>query len=141
MIHERKTILFVDDEPWLQEALMEYLRAEGFECVSVSDMTEAWRYIKENEVSVLVSDIMMPPGDSFGDVDSFAAGFRLVDKVRKEHPDIGVVCLSVIGDQKKINALKNKGVLYLRKGETPLDNAVRLIRARALGYIRYGEKE
>lgn len=141
MIQERKTILFVDDEPWLQEALIESLLADGFDCISTSDMTEAWGYLKQGEVSVLVSDIMMPPGDSFSDVDSSGAGFSLVDKVCEEYPNVSIICLSVIGDQKLINILKKKGVLYLRKGETPLETAVNLIKSRATGYVRYGERK
>jgi hypothetical protein len=46
-------------------------------------------------------------------------------------PDLPIVCLSVIGDQRKINYLKGMNTRYLRKGETPLERAVQVIRSAA----------
>ncbi len=137
MITPRFTILFVDDEPWLSEALRLKLEARDFDCVSKSDMSEAWDYLENNKVTVLVTDIMMPAGDSFPDIDSSETGFHFVRKVRKSFPDTSIICLSVIGDQKKINELKRIGVLYLRKGETPLSTAAKLIESKATGLISY----
>jgi DNA-binding NarL/FixJ family response regulator len=90
-------------------------------------------YLRNHKVSVLVSDIMMPSGDAFSEIDSSETGLHLVAKVRREFPDVSVICLSVIGDQSKIQKLKKQGVLYLRKGETPLDTAARLIESKATG--------
>jgi CheY-like chemotaxis protein len=133
------TILFVDDEPSSTYALRLLMEAKGFRCECITNMTDAMEYLQKHKVSVLVSDIMMPSGDVFPEIDSSKTGFHFVAKVRCEFPDIGVICLSVIGDQSKIQKLKRQGVLYLRKGETPLDTAARLIESKATGVIRYGE--
>ncbi len=127
------TILLVDDEPSLSEALKASLEARNLHCVSKSDMSSALEYIELNKVSVLVTDIMMPAGDSFPGVDSSETGFYFVSLVRKKWPEISIICLSVIGDQNKINKLKKQNVLYLRKGETPLGTAVNLIESKARG--------
>lgn len=132
-----RTILFVDDEPASIQVLRMLLEARDYECVCRRDMTSALNYLRSNKVSVLVSDIMMPTGPDFPEIDSSEAGFHLVSMVRKEFPLLGIICLSVIGDQGKINALKRKKVLYLRKGETPLDTAVRLIESKATGVISF----
>jgi CheY-like chemotaxis protein len=131
------TILFVDDEPWSTEALRTLLEAKGFRCVSLTDMTTAIEFLQKELVSVLVSDIMMPGGDAYPDVDSSEGGFHFVAKVRQDFPDISVICLSVIGDQSKISSLKKQGVLYLRKGETPLSKAAMLIASKATGTVTY----
>lgn len=132
------TILFVDDEPVSTQALRMVLEAKGFRCVSLTDMTSAMDFLDQERVSALVSDVMMPSGEAFLEIDSSETGFHFVSEVRRRFPDVGIICLSVIGDQKKINKLKRQGVLYLRKGETPLGTAVRLIESKATGIISFG---
>lgn len=75
----------------------------------------------------------MPAGDDYPEVDSQNTGFFFVEKVRQQFKEVGIVCLSVIGDQDKIEWLKKQGALYLRKGETPLRNAVKLIISKDTG--------
>lgn len=131
------TILFVDDEPVSTEALRLLLEAKGFDCVSLTDMSAAMEFLRQWQVSVLVSDIMMPSGEAFPEIDSSETGFHFVSMVREEFPDVAIICLSVIGDQSKIEKLKKRGVLYLRKGETPLSTAARLIESKATGVSNY----
>jgi DNA-binding NarL/FixJ family response regulator len=133
MTTQSYTILFVDDEPWLSEPLRLSLEARGFNCLSTNNATDGWRLLEKHNIHVLVADIMMPAGEQFPQVESEVAGFHFVAAVRKTFPNVAVICLSVIGDQDKINDLKKQGVLYLRKGETPLDNARRLIESKATG--------
>ena len=113
------------------------LEAKGFRCESSRDMSSAMECLNRRNVAVLVSDIMMPSGKAFPEIDSSETGFHFVRRVRRDFPDVAVICLSVIGDQSKIQQLKKQGVLYLRKGETPLDTAARLIESKATGVSRY----
>ena len=53
--------------------------------------------------------------------------------IRNKYPDIQIICLSVIGDQEIIKSLKKKGILYIRKGETSLDVASKIIESKATG--------
>jgi CheY-like chemotaxis protein len=131
------TILFVDDEPVSTEPLRLLLSAKGFDCVSLTDMSAAMEFLREWEVSVLVSDIMMPSGEEFPEIDSSETGFHFVSMVREQFPEIRIICLSVIGDQTRIEKLRKRGVLYLRKGETPLSTAARLIESKATGVSNY----
>lgn len=123
--------LLIDDEPWFAEALRVGLEADGFECVAVTDMSSGLRYLQQHPVSVIVTDIMLPPGSDYPKVNSSETGFHLVRIVRERWPDVPIVCLSVIGDQHKINYLKQMHTRYLRKGETPLGRAVEVIRSAA----------
>jgi CheY-like chemotaxis protein len=83
------TILFVDDEPNSTIALRMLLEAKGFRCVSLTDMTNALQFLEKERVSVVVSDIMMPSGESFPEIDSSETGFHFVYKVRQKFPEIG----------------------------------------------------
>lgn len=131
------TILFADDEPWLNEALRLSLEAQGFKCISVTNMTEAVRILEAESVKVLVTDIMMPSGEDFPDVDPSSAGFSLVRLAQRKFPEVSLICLSVIGDPRKIAELKRQRVLYLRKGETTLETAIKLISSKATGRISF----
>lgn len=126
-------ILLVDDEPWLTQALLFSLEAAEFECVAATDVSEAMQIMRSRKVRALVTDIMMPGGADYPEIDSSDAGFHLIKLVRSAWRDVPIVCLSVIGDQKKINSLTRQGIRYLRKGETPLSTAVEVVTAVATG--------
>jgi CheY-like chemotaxis protein len=126
-----KTILFVDDEPWFHESLRFTLEAKGYECLYATDMTKALEMLDTHEVSVVVTDIMMPAGPKFPQIDSEETGFHLINKLRSEQPQIAVICLSVIGDETKIRPLRAMKIDYLRKGEVPLATVVQTIERAA----------
>lgn len=130
-------ILFADDEPWLSEALRLSLESRGYECISKRTATEAWRVIELENVDVVVTDIMMPGGELFSEVNSEETGFEFIKRIRQRWPRQAVICLSVVADSEKIQFLKRQNVLYLRKGETPLETALKLITSKATGRILF----
>ena len=130
-------LLFVDDEPWGTEALRLKLEGRGFICNVAEDMSTALKLLESEKHEVVVTDIMMPAGDDFPNIDSSETGIRFVSIVRSKHPDIQIICLSVIGDQEVIKSLKRNKALYLRKGETSLDAASKLIESKATGVVSF----
>lgn len=132
-----KRILLVDDEPGLAIALRYSLEAEHLDCEAVTDMSMALRYLESNSVTVLVTDIMMPPGCDFPNIDSSETGFHFISMVKRRWPGLPVICLSVIGDNAKIKSLMRQNVRFLRKGETPLETAVKVIKNAAFGSVTY----
>ena len=126
-------ILFADDEPWLSEALRLSIESRGYECISKRTATDAWQILEKGNIDVVVTDIMMPGGDLFAEVDSEETGFEFVRRIRARWPRQAVICLSVIADSQRIQSLKKQNILYLRKGETPLETAVKLIISKATG--------
>jgi CheY-like chemotaxis protein len=128
-----KVVLFVDDEPWFHESLRFALESKGFECHFRTDMTSALEFLKNNQVSVVVTDIMMPAGKDFPEVDSQETGFFFVKKLKTEMPEIRIICLSVIGDEAKIRSLRGLRIDYLRKGEVPLSTVIQSIEREAEG--------
>jgi two-component system response regulator SaeR len=131
-----KTILLVDDEPRLTDGLAAALESRGYECLNATSMTEGIKTLRNKTISVVVTDIMMPPGAAFPKIDSNESGFHLIEYVQANWPRTPIVCLSVVADQAKIRFLKRRGVRYLRKGETPLSTAVDVIIAAAEGRVR-----
>ena len=132
-----KKILFVDDEPWGHESLRYALESQGYECVTATDMSSAITALRAHDFSAVVTDIMMPGGPDYSNIDSQEVGFHFVELLREHWPRTPVICLSVIGDQIKIRGLKRKRVQYLRKGEVPLSTAVDVISRAATGRNSY----
>jgi len=125
------TVLFVDDEPWFHESIRITLESKGYECLSVTDMSAALDIMNVREVSVVVTDIMMPAGKDFPNIDSQETGFHLIKKLKAEWPQTAIVCLSVIGDEAKLRPLRSFRIEYLRKGEVPLATAIQTIERAA----------
>lgn len=126
-------ILLVDDEPGHIDALIASLESNGIECLVARNMTEGVEALQKHDVSAVVTDVMMPPGPSFSNVDANECGFQFIEHVQNNWPRLPIVCLSVIADQAKIRFLTRRRVRYLRKGETPLSTAVDVITAVAEG--------
>src|SRR5579863_2770267 len=97
-----KTILLVDDEPWLQESLRVALEARGYECLLATDMSSALDLLETRDIAVVVTDIMMPAGPKYPQIDSHDTGFHLINKIRAQWRDTPIVCLSVVGDEAKL---------------------------------------
>ena len=127
------TALLVDDEPGFIESLILSLESRELTCLSARNVTEGINILEQTQVNILVTDIMMPGGARFAEVDAAEAGFHLIDYVQEHWPKIPIVCLSVIGDQARIRLLKRRGIRYLRKGETPLSTAIEVIVSVARG--------
>lgn len=130
-------ILFVDDEPWGTEALRLKLESRGLICETTTNMSSALKLMDNEKFELVVTDIMMPAGEDFPDVESSKTGITFIKKIKQQHPDMLIICLSVIGDQQIITSLKKRGVLYLRKGETSLDVASKLIETKAKGMVSF----
>ncbi len=124
-------MLLVDDEPWFQRPLIAVLEHQDVVCVQVQCVEDALAYAREHHVQVLVTDIMMPAGSSYPRVDSTLAGYFLADEMRKLHPNIAIVFLSVISDTEKIRELKASGARYIQKGVLSLNRVVEIVKKAA----------
>ena len=60
-----KTVLVVDDEKDIRDLIAYNLTKEGFTVVSAADGNEALEKVKQNPISVIVLDIMMPGMDGY----------------------------------------------------------------------------
>lgn len=63
MTNEAKTILVVDDEELLRNALVFQFKREGFNVLSAENGKDAFELIKTNKIDAVVSDIQMPGGN------------------------------------------------------------------------------
>ena len=57
------TILVVDDEPYIKDALVDALRDEGYAVVAAEDGRAALEVVQQEVPSLVVMDVMMPRMD------------------------------------------------------------------------------
>lgn len=120
-------ILIVDDDNEIAEAIRFYLRGEGFECLIANDGIEALNIIRNNTVSLIIMDIMMPGLD----------GIQTTLKIREEH-NIPIIMLSAKSeDYDKIMGLNVGADDYVTKPFNPLELIAR-VRSQLRRYNQLG---
>ena len=87
-VPDRPYCLVVDDEPRLRQILMHLMRGDGFQCLEASNGVEALERLREQRVTLVLSDLRMPKMD----------GMELLRQVRASYPDTAVVMITAVAD-------------------------------------------
>ena len=98
----KKTLLLVDDEPSMLNALLRELRGEGYELLTAASGTEALQMLQTREVPVVLSDHRMPG----------MSGVEFLTQVRALWPDSVRMVLSGYADIEAITNAVNHGNIY-----------------------------
>jgi len=99
-------VLIVDDEPAICEILGQIMAREGYSVITRSDPCEALDVIREEEPTILLSDVRMPG----------MSGIELLERVREAHPNVGVLLITAVDDKETaITALKKGAYGYITK--------------------------
>lgn len=77
-------ILVVDDDALLRRTLTRFLKREGFRVSEATDGEEAWEFVQEHEVDVIITDVKMPR----------RTGIELLESLREEQSDIPVILIT-----------------------------------------------
>ena len=114
------TILIVDDEEPVRNAISRKLQAEGYKCVIAADGKEAlWKAFMQDFALVLL-DIKMP----------VMSGMEVLSRMITDHPDTGVVMITAVGDsQTAVEAMKQGAYDYVTKPFNLDDLVMRVERA------------
>ena len=125
----KKTILLVDDEADLREVLDISLSDTGYEVLTAENGAQALNILKENDISVVITDIKMPGID----------GIELLRKIKNKNPETEVIMLTGHGDlDLAIKSLKHKATDFITK---PInDDALEMALIRAFEKISMRQK-
>lgn len=100
------TVLVVEDDPSLREALCDTLGLAGYEVRSAADGREALRVLQEQGAALVVSDVRMQPMD----------GNELLRQVHVHWPRLPVLLMTAYGSiPQAVEAMHNGAVDYLVK--------------------------
>lgn len=127
---EQYTVLVVDDEKEIREAIEIYLKNEGMKVLQAQDGLEALRILKENQVHLIIMDIMMPKQD----------GIQTTFKVREEK-NIPIIMLSAKSeDTDKVLGLQVGADDYVTKPFNPIEFIAR-VKSQLRRYMKLGVYE
>lgn len=96
------TVLCVDDEINVLNALKRLFRKEGFRLMTTSSGADALRLLQDNPVHMIISDQRMPE----------MSGTELMAKVKESYPDVIRIILTGYTDVDTITESINKGHIY-----------------------------
>ncbi|MFZ2208427.1 MAG: sigma-54 dependent transcriptional regulator [Porticoccaceae bacterium] len=102
------SILVVEDDPTLREALCETLALAGYPVLAADDGAAALAVLarQPRQVSMILSDVQMAPLD----------GHALLQRVRGVHPELPVVLMTAYGTiEKAVTAMRDGASDYLVK--------------------------
>lgn len=121
-----KSILIVDDEPQILRLLSAILEDYGYHSVTAENVASAKEVLQELSVDLVLTDRDMP-GES---------GIDLIRYIKKQHPQTGVVMVTIIDDLEQAKEVLDLGIYgYITKPFTSnqvlitVENALRHHRA------------
>lgn len=97
-----KTLLIVDDEPNILQALRRILRKCGYEILTATSAREGFDLLANHRVQVILSDQRMPEMN----------GTEFLSRVRELYPDTIRIVLSGYTDLETITNAVNRGAIY-----------------------------
>jgi DNA-binding response OmpR family regulator len=125
MSNTDKTILIIEDEEPMLNALAAKFDKAGFKVVKAQDGEEGLKKGLENRPDIMMVDIIMPKLD----------GISLVKKVRIEGGEWGkevpIIMLTNLSDSESVSEAANYSVYdFLVKTDWRLDDVVRLVKQK-----------
>lgn len=104
-------ILFLEDEPTIQEVLTEYMKMQNYDVICAEDGEKAMRLLKEQHFDMAVLDIIVPK----------ISGLEVLDWIRKHKPEIAVIMLTALEDEKtQVQAFNLYADDYVIKPVSPI---------------------
>ena len=104
-MHEN--ILVVDDEETFREVLCSFLKEEGYEVSSAPNGPAALGIVRNQNISVVLSDIRMPGGMD---------GIEVLEKITQISPQTSVILITAYGTlETAVEALRKGAYDYILK--------------------------
>lgn len=82
-----ESVLVVEDDAALRDALTDTLRAAGITTLGASDASEALKLLGSEEIALVISDVQMPGPN----------GYELLSSIKRLRPDLPVVLMTAYG--------------------------------------------
>ena len=106
----KASVLVVEDDPALREALVDTLEIAGCEVLQADSAEAALTLLLESSVDMVVSDINMGAMDGLG----------LLKEIRRQYPQLPVLLITAYGSvTASVEAIRNGAVDYLVKPFAP----------------------
>jgi two-component system response regulator FlrC len=105
-----RTLLIVDDDPGLREAIMDTLLLSGYRCLSAENGESALRVLQRQTVDMVITDVQMPGMN----------GMDLLSVMAEKYSQIPVLLMTAYGNiEDAVAAMRTGAVDYLAKPFAP----------------------
>jgi two-component system response regulator FlrC len=94
-----ESVLVVEDDADLREALIDTLRAAGLSALAAADAPAALQLLENEEIALVISDVQMPGPD----------GYQLLSSIKRLQPDLPVVLMTAYGTVAQAVAAMREG--------------------------------
>lgn len=104
-------VIFLEDEPTIQEVLTEYMKMQGYDVVCAGDGEEALGMLKEQHFDMAVLDIMVPK----------VSGLEVLAYIKENKPEMATIMLTALDDEKtQVQAFNLYADDYVIKPVSPI---------------------
>ena len=79
-----KKILVIDDDHLIRKSVCKVLQLEPYDVHAVSCGSSALKYLEQEKVDIVITDIYMPEKD----------GFEIIDELLKKFPEIKIIAMT-----------------------------------------------
>ena len=117
----KKTVLIIEDDVFLQKAYEAKFKKEGIELWTALDGDEALKLLPKDPPNLILLDIMLPG----------LSGFDVLEQIRKNDKwkDVPVLILSNLSQAEDVEKGKKLGAKeYIIKAETKINDVLGLVR-------------
>ena len=114
MVEKRGKILVVDDEHLVRWSVCRFLESEGFIALEASSGSEALQVMKNEDIWILITDLMMPEMD----------GVELIRKAKVHNPDLTVLVITAIDSPGPIHSAREAGAIHTFTKPIPFQELV-----------------
>jgi DNA-binding NtrC family response regulator len=119
-------LLFVDDEESLGEMLVEFFTEKNFKSAHVNNANDAFKYLGNNSVDVVISNINMPGMD----------GIEMTEIIRRNYPARVIIFTGYSFPENRKIAYHKGAHAYLTK-PTPIEHLYKLVEKLAKENVVY----
>ena len=127
--HTEGSLLVVDDDKFILNAIAEYLRDQGYRCETAISCQDALDRMKEYHFEVVVCDVNLPDHD----------GFHLLKWAKENAKDTSIILLTGYGTiESAVEAIQEGAFDYLTK--PVIDQELHLTIQKAVGQRRIVEE-
>jgi two-component system response regulator FlrC len=121
-----ESVLVVEDDATLREALIDTLLAAGIAALGAGDAADALRQLEAEEIALVISDVHMPGPN----------GYQLLTSIKRLRPDLPVVLMTAHGTvAQAVSAMREGATDYIVKpfdAQSLIDMARRQLAARVI---------
>ena len=103
---QRKTILFVDDEPGIRDVVSHYIELmDGFNIIFADNALLALQIFAVNQIDAIITDLAMPKHD----------GKEFIEAIHQSGREVPIAVISNLGDVLADDPTIKKAVMILPK--------------------------